>query len=273
MGQCPSSFDPYQGACIRKCPQDAQFLLTLDNNQPRCSYKGDPKKYIDLYPVPSILLEPGNPMPTLAALERTDPERYNAFKTESDRVDRMFTSLMADIDKQTKIDTAFKDLQTAENTRDTSPEAYTRARVAYYSMIKGPEWAETEKERITKAEVEPELDRYRGAIKSLQEKQSTLQKTKDVVQSVKSGVLSLKDDFQYTTKTFKAQIDNLKNQINLERRDREKPAGEGTGFFKWIDLILNVLIVAGLIYAGLVVWQKYSVEKDTNMIRLRLSPT
>ena len=255
MGECPVGFVPYQGACVRQCPQN-QFSFMTDNGQPRCVLKGDTAKAVTLVPVSSLLQQQGQPLQTLETLRQSDPSRYAMFKTESDRVDGELAVILSQIDKQKQTEDAFRQLQQAENVRDQSPEAYERARVNYYSLIQGPEWIEQEKERIAKVDVEPMLSRYRTTRDALQSRQENQQRTQDIMNSVKEGVLTLKDDFQYTTNLFKDQIETLKSQINIERRGREKPVSESTDFYKWVDALLNMLIIAGLLYAVFVFWRK-----------------
>ena len=255
MGQCPSTFAPYQGACVRQCPE-SQFTFLTSNNQPRCVSTTDSTKQVNLKPVTTILLENGKPLPSLESLQQSDPGRYALYKTESDRVDAEIRVILSEVDKKKQIDDAFKALQQAENVRDKSPEAYGRARVAYYSLTQGPEWVEGEKERVAKVEVEPEISKYRMSFDSLTSRQQNQQRTQDVMKSVQDGVLSLKDDFEYTTNIFKKQIGNLKNEINIERRGREKPVSEAGDFYKWVDALLNLFIIAGLIYAVFVLWKK-----------------
>ena len=255
MGECPSVFVPYQGACVRKCPT-ANFEFLMDNNQPRCVSKVDRTKVVNLIPVSALVQEPGKPLPTMQSLRQSDPSRFAAFKTEEDRAYAEMLVIALEMDKQKQIDDAFKKLQQAENVRDKSPEAYGQARVNYYSMTQGPEWVEGEKERVSKVEVDPEISKYRMSFDSLKSRQQNQQRTQDIMNSVKEGVLTLKDDFKYTTNIFKEQIDNLKNQINMERRGREKPTSEGGDFYKWVDALLNLFIIAGLIYAVFVFWRK-----------------
>lgn len=246
---------PYQGACVRKCPEP-HFAFMSGNNQPRCEYIGDRTKNIPLNSVPAIFQQEGKPLPTMESLKKEDPGRYALFNAETTRVDAALAILMSTIDKQIQIDNAFKELQKAENIRDKSPEAYGTARVAYYSLVKGPEWIGEEKKRLLAAEVEPEVVRYRQSYLDIDGRKKIQMQTRDVMESVKSGVLSLKDDFRYTTKTFKDQIDTLKSQINIERRGREKPIDGDYDFFKWIDVFLNLLIVVGLLYVAVIVWRK-----------------
>ena len=254
MGQCPSGFIPYNGACVSKCPRDFQFLS--ENNQPRCAYRGDTTKSVPLTPVPAVIPEPGKPLPTLRELETKDPERYAQFSGEKERVNGEVAILMKTIDKQVQADNAFKALQQAEDARDQAPEAYQMARTAYYTLTKGSGWIDEEKKRIAAAEVDPELARYRTNYKDATDRKTAQQRTQDVMRSVKDGVLSIKDDVQYTTKTFQDQIGKLKNQINIERRGREKTEDDQTPFYSWVDMVLNILIVGGLIVAGYVIWRR-----------------
>lgn len=255
MGECPVKFVPYQGACVRECPTN-QFNFVMDNNQPRCVSKVDSSKKVNLTPVSAVIQDKGQPLPTLQGIRRTDPGRYSLLKNESDRVDAEINVILSELDKNARVSDAFRRLQQAENIRDESPEAYQQARTNYYTLLQGPTWIEGEKERVARVEVDPLVTQYESSYNSLTSRQQQQQRTQDIMNSVKDGVLTLKDDFQYTTNVFKEQIDNLKNQINIERRDRAKPEQEGVGFFKWIDLVLNIIIVGGLLYAVFVFWQK-----------------
>lgn len=255
MGECPTGFVPYQGACVRQCPQN-QFSFMTDNGQPRCVFKSDSSKVVTLTPVSALAPQPGKPLPTMESLRQSDPSRYAMFKTESDRVDAELAVILSQIDKQKQTEDAFRQLQQAENVRDKSPEAYERARVSYYSLTQGPEWVEQEKARIAKVDVEPVLSQYRTTHEAIKSRQENQQRTQDIMKSVKEGVLTLKDDFKYTTNLFKDQIENLKSQINIERRGREKPVSEATDFYKWVDALLNLFIIAGLLYAVFVFWRK-----------------
>jgi hypothetical protein len=255
MGECPTNFVPYQGACVRQCPTN-MFSFVMDNNQPRCVLNSDNSKRVNLTPVSAVPSVAGQPVPTLESLRQSDPSRYALFKTESDRVDTELDIIQSQLNLQTERENAFRRLQDAENIRDQSPEAYQQARVTYYSMFEGPEWIEKEKERVAKVEVDPVINQYRTSYETIVARQQNQQRTQDIMNSVKEGVLTLKDDFQYTTKIFKDQIDNLKNQINIERRGREKPQTDATEFYKWLDALLNLFIVGGLLYAVFVFWRK-----------------
>lgn len=271
MGECPVGFVPYQGACVRECPQN-QFSFVTDNNQPRCVFKSEPSKSVTLVPVTAVFQERGKPLPTLETLRSSDPSRYALFKNEADRVEGELAVILSQIDKNKQLEDAFRSLQQAENVRDQSPEAYEKARIGYYSLKNGPEWIEQEKERIAKVDVEPEISQYRTNYNAIQSRQQNQQRTQDIMKSVREGVLTLKDDFKYTTGVFKEQIENLKNQINIERRGREKPDTDTTEFYKWVDALLNLFILAGLIYAVFLFWRKLGGSPQPTYAPIAVTP-
>lgn len=255
MAQCIDGFIPYNGACVKSCPAGFQFLS--EGNQPRCAYKSDNSKSVPLTPVPSIPVEAGRALPTLDQIRSRDPARYTQLMAETDRVNGEIAILMKTVDKKTQIDNAFKTLQRAEDARDEAPEAYQTARTAYYTLTKGPSWVDEETKRIVSAEIDPEINRYRSTYTDAVKRKDAQQHTQDAMVWVKDGVLSLKDDIQYTTKTFQNQISQLKNQINIERRGREHEDTDNP-FYAWIDAVLNLLIVVGLLIAGYMIWRKVS---------------
>jgi hypothetical protein len=269
MAQCPVSFVPYQGACIRECPEARSFYLSIENGQPRCIYTGDRAVQVRLNPVSGINIGDTEELPTLEELREMRPSAYTRFKRESDRADAALTIEFRKVDRTSQLDTAFRSLQDAEGVRDESPEAYQMARIAYYTLAKGAGWLDEERQRVLASEIDPEVNNYRKSYEEVTGRREAQQRTQDVMRAVKDGVLSMKDDVQYTTKAFQDQIETLKNQINIERRGREKPSSDG-GFFAWIDTILNLLIVISLIFVGLTLWRKMSPVPGPEPISLRL---
>lgn len=269
MAECPVSFVPYQGACIRDCPESRSFSLNTGNGQPRCVYDGDRTVQVNLNPVSGVRLPDTQDLPTLDELRTMKPLAYNRFKRESDRVDAALTIEFQKIDRTSQVTNAFRTLQDAEGVRDTSPDAYQMARIAYYTLTDGAGWINEERQRVLAAEIDPEVESYRKSYKDVTGRREAQQRTQDIMRAVKDGVLSMKDDVQYTTKTFQDQIEVLKNQINIERRGREKPSDNG--FFTWVDTILNLLIVIALIFAGLTIWRKMGPSGAPDLSAMRLA--
>jgi hypothetical protein len=232
------------------CPADKKFVRKGANGEHKCVYAPDEQYSVDLVTVGAAAFD-GT---TLEQLRAVNPQKYSEFSAEKDRFEKALITVYANIDKQQKIADAFKDLQNAENARDQSPSAYQAARTAYYTLVKGVGWLEEEKQRIAKAEVDPEVQRYKDAVDSVQSRTRDQQKTLDVVNGIKDKVLSLRDDFKYSVNTFGDQIERVKTQIAMENRTREKEDVDRSS--AWINIILNVLLVAVLAYAAYVLVRK-----------------
>lgn len=228
----------------------------MSGSQPQCAYKADPSKTVNLTAiewVPYNWMKPPPPPPTLAQLKTANPTLHAKYTAEQTRMTEQINILLANINTQKKIDDAFRLLQTAENARDSAPLAYQQARTAYYTLLQGDTWKTAEKERIAKAEIDPEIQQFRRTLADVTARKAQQQKTIDVVNGLKDRVLSLKDDFKYSTDTLQRQLGKLKDQIIFDRRKREEQTDES----KWdlLDKGLNYAIVAVLLLA---IWKIYT---------------
>jgi hypothetical protein len=232
------------------CPAERKFNRVGTNGAYKCVYYPDPQISVDLVTVGAVPFD-GT---TLDELRSVNPQKHTEFITEKDRFDKAIAVVYANIDKNKKIEDAFRDLQAAENARDQSPEAYQSARTAYYTLIKGPEWINEERQRVANADVNPEIQKYRDSVSSVNVRNQEQQKTIDVVNGIKDRVLSLRDDFKYSVDTFSEQLEKVKIQINMENRSREK---EQDTTWAWIDVGLNVLLIAVLLYGAYILGRRY----------------
>ena len=256
---CPRGFQLSPGAsgqCVVRCPQDKGYKLQMTQRGPTCVYndRPDPATDVLLNPVPSIRIERGDPIPTMERLRTQSPTFYNQYIEEQERVKGAIEVAYAAIDKKKKIDNAFVKLQKAENARHEAPQAYQGARIEYYMLTQGEKWLEEEKQRIAKAEVDPVAAKFKTEFenKSLLVEQQG--KTIDVVNGLKDRVLSIRDELGYSVNAFRKQIDELRSQILIERKKGEMK--ERTAF-DWLNLILNVLLVIGLLFAAFTIFRKF----------------
>lgn len=253
MYRCPQPFVTADAStCVMPCPADKKFARTGSSGNYVCAYVPDPSKTVSLTTIGAV----ASPGPrevqvfTMEDLRTLDVQRYSEFSAEKTRFEQALLTLDANIDKETKLANAFKDLQAAENARAVSPDAYQTARTAYYTLLNGAKWVEEEKQRVAKAEVEPEYQKYMSALTDYETRMREQQKTIDVVNGIKDKVLSLRDDFKYSVNTFSDQLEKVKIQIAMENRTRDKDASDQTKTATWINLVLNVLLVAVLAYAA-----------------------
>lgn len=258
MGNCPSGFqvNPAQGmTCVVQCPEEQGFETALVDGMPACRYKTDKSVFVKLTTVEGIPPGKDNEPITMEEIAAKNPQLFNKYKQAKENFDKDFPVALSKVDKQRRIDDAFKDLQAAENVRDQSPQAYQDARLRYYTLVNGDAWVDQEKTRITNAEVMPKIAQYMSSYEDMNTRIAQQQQTLDVVNNVSDKVLSMKDEFAYATNTFAKQIDELKNQINIERKGRQKDNQS------WMDFLLNILIVVAGIVAIVVLARKMLVGK------------
>lgn len=273
MGQCPSSFANIPGGCVAQCPTDKGFEQRMVNTQPQCVYKADPTRTVSLQPMEYATFswgQPGQPppaAPTLESLRTTQPDKHARYIAEQTRVNEQITILLAAIDKDTKLANAFRELQTAENARDTAPTAYQQARTNYYTLLKGDDWKLEEQERIARSEVDPEIARYRSAYREVNARTYQQQKTLDIINGLKQNVLTIKDDFKYSVDTLQRQLGKLRDQIVYDKRKREIQSKDN--LWDILDRVLNYLIVAVLLFA---IWKLYGVF-SAKASKVALTPT
>jgi hypothetical protein len=243
--KCPQPFRNIGfDRCVVRCPADKKFEIRGTQDGVSCVYRPDEQFKYSLTPLAPTIFRGWS----IDELKRMNPQAATEFTTELDRAEKDLAVVYANIDKQQKINDAFKDLQKAENARDQSPSAYQTARTAYYTLVKGADWINEERQRISNAEVSPEVQKYRDAVKAVNVRTQEQQKTIDVVNGIKDKVLSLKDDFKYSVNTFSDQLEKVKIQLNMENRSRmkEQPTEQSSS---WLDIGLNIGLVLALLYA------------------------
>ncbi len=266
--KCPAPFVSADAlACVMPCPEEKKFVREGTSGSYKCVYTPDRQVSVNLVTVGATSFNGTS----LSELQTMNPGKAREFTSEKDRFERDLAVAYGNIDKSQKIADAFRDLQAAENARDQSPEAYQVARTAYYTLTKGQDWVNQERERVARAEVEPELQRYRDSVNALSSQTAEQRKVLDVVNGVKDKVLSLKDDFQYSVNTFQGQIAKLNDQIALDTRKRiaepEAPA------WSWVDSVLNILLAAVLIYAAYALYRKVTKRSPGTAVAITTNPS
>ena len=259
--KCPTPFETSGNmTCVMPCEVDKGFERRNENGMLKCVYKPDPNYSVVL----STLGAPFFKGSTLAELKTEDAKIHADFVKEQDRVNNDFAVVYASIEKKKKLNDAFIALQAAENARDTAPDAYRTARTLYYTLLKGEDWKNEERERVSKAEVDPIIVEYKKNRDSALTKYNDQRKTVEVVTGLKDKVLSLKDEFKYSVDTFTHQLDKVQTAINMERRGRDTETKVDP--WSWFDLFLNGAIVIGLLYAMSILYSKIFRRPATTLL-------
>ena len=245
---CPEGFqhNPLNPTgCVKECPRTNGFRSSTRLGVAVCEYTARPSLFFYLRAVPTVRISASIPAPTVAQLQQSySPSIYREYAAAVEEYTQNFAIAMATLTREAQISDAFRALQTAEGVRDTAPQAYQDARTRYYTLLNGESWVEEEKARIGRAEADPLVARYRSTIENVEVQRTAQQQTMEVMRNVRDKVLSMKDDFQYSVNTFGKQIDSLKNQINIEGKQRKATEHEARS---WIETILNYILTALLV--------------------------
>ena len=259
--KCPTPFESAGNMiCVMPCQVDKGFERRYEMGTAKCVYKSEPAYSLTM----NVLGAPFFKGTTLDELKTEDVKVHADFVKEQDRVNNEFNVLYANIEKKKKLSDAFIALQAAENARDTAPDAYRTARTLYYTLLKGEDWKNEEKERISKAEVDPIIVEYKKNRENALSQYNNQHKTVEVVAGLKDKVLSLKDEFKYSVDTFTHQLDKVQTAINMERRGRDTETKVDP--WSWFDLFLKGAIVLGLLYAASVLYSKIFRRPATTLL-------
>lgn len=251
---CPVGFvSGATGQCVPSCPTSDGLDNRIVNNEPRCVYRQDETKFFALKQSPIVTLNsPLDFAPTVAWLQTNRPALYTAYTDAQSDYNTKRALLLGQISKSQQVSDAFRELQVAENARGTDPQAYQSARNRYYTLTQGDAWAASERQRLLNSEVLPEITPYIQSINFMAERQTQQQGTKTAVDAVKTKLISLKDDFKTTTGTLMKQVNELRNQIEIEKRRAITQQAETSSWF--INMMLIVVSLVVIVMLGRRVW-------------------
>lgn len=248
--------------CVPSCPTDKGLENRIVNGEARCVYRQDETKFFALQTVPIVTLTSAtDAAPTLQWVQTYRPSVASAYTASQSDATTKTATLLATIGRTKQIADAFADLQVAENARDASPQAYQDARIRYYTLTLGDTWIAQERQRLLNAEVLPAVVPYVQTINSITERQAQQAGTKTAVDAVKSKLLTLKDDFQVTTKTLTDQIEKLRTQIEIEKRRGILRQSETSDWFLNLILVALSLVVIYILVRR--IWSKPSASTSS----------
>ena len=231
---CPLEFVMSQGACVVKCP--TMYTLQVVEGVPSCVAKDSNGATITSFGLTSVAPETDDSLSGTSYIN-WGPNFVDAYDTFTQDL----ALANATVGTTTRREQLFNALQAAENARGTpaGEDAYQSARVAYYTLTQGDGWAETERERIAQTKAQPIIDGLVSQYNNLKAKQTEQASTIQVINGLRDKVLTVKDDMAFSVRTFQKQVDNIKNQINIDKKN-QVDATKAT--VSWIEVVLNWMI-------------------------------
>lgn len=246
---CPVEFEygPAGTDCLIQCPSERGFQTTLNGWGAgySCTYSKDPTITFLLKSTPRYESTEG-------PVSYKNLPNARVYQTAIDDYNTNIAIAQGKVNKEEQIAGAFQKLQDAENVRDQSPDAYELARIAYYTLTQGDSWLEKEKQRIANTEAQPIVDQYMDAYTDLVNRTQQQQQTIDAVDGIKDNLISVTDDMRFSVGAFEKQINEIKNQVQIAKRNKTQ---EVQTVSYWFDFILNILLCIAVVVVIYYVWR------------------
>jgi hypothetical protein len=142
-------------------------------------------------------------------------------------------------------------LDTATENQDQDPAGYEKARIAYYTLLNGQGWLNTEKQRIATDEVQPALNKYRTQYNSLKgEKQS-----QSIFTNLSNALIAQEGADTVDNSFLKKQLAIERDRVDVINRMNDLLIGtpespqSGSYIPLIIDIIIGILII-GVLFLG-----------------------
>jgi hypothetical protein len=116
--------------------------------------------------------------------------------------------------RQKQLDGLKTALDTATDNKDTNPEAYEQARIAYYTLLNGQTWLVGEKDRIAEEEIAPVITNYSNQFKELKDKK----KQQTIFVNLSSALTAQQKEDENEVKFLNTQVGKYINDTDLLNR-------------------------------------------------------
>jgi len=139
-------------------------------------------------------------------------------------------------------------LKSAMDQEEEGTETYEKARIAYYTLLNGQGWLNTEKQRIATEVVEPVLKEYTTNYDALKS-----EKKSQAIFTNLSNMLTSQEDADQSTNVFlKKEMTSEKDRADVLNRLNELNAGTPapTSYIPMLVDIFIALLAIGVLYFG-----------------------
>ena len=148
-------------------------------------------------------------------------------------------------------------LDAATDTQDEDPAGYEKARIAYYTLLNGQGWLNTEKQRIAREEVEPIVNSYNTKFNSLKDEQKS-----------QSIFANLADNLKAQANSDQADNNFLNKQLNKEK-DKADVLDRLSSFSvhsqpNYLPIIVDIII--GLLMLGAIYFAFTKLDKVKSLL-------
>jgi hypothetical protein len=145
-----------------------------------------------------------------------------------------------DCQRKNELDRLSSAMVNALSSKNSDPEKYERAKVAYMTYKNGEEWAATDREKKANESVQPILDSFQkrfDTIKSILIRNSALQQAK---QDIMNSQVGDEDEIRFVH----SEIEKEKDRASVSQRLKELGGNPNNSWFPlFIELVIGLLIL------------------------------
>lgn len=149
-------------------------------------------------------------------------------------------------------------LVTATNNKGSEPEAYDRARTAYYTAKEGQTWAQVDQEKKAEQAVQPILDSYEKRFNQM--KNNLIYNS--AVDQAKKDLSSTQIGDEAELRFLHSQIEAERNQAGAQQRLNELASNPWTDVYSWLPTFLDLLLGLTGLY---IIYQLFVAGKFTKL--------
>jgi len=145
--------------------------------------------------------------------------------------------------------------------KDTDPVGYEKARIAYYTLLNGQGWLNTEKQRIAKEEVEPIVSSYNTKYAALKGEQQSQSAFVSLANNLKAQQASGLEENAFLQK----QLNKDKDRVDVLNRLSSFSTPAVSYIPILVDIVIGILMLV-VLYLGFTKFSSFtaiSVSTDS----------
>jgi hypothetical protein len=167
-----------------------------------------------------------------------------------------------DCQKQKQLALLKSALDTATDNQDQDPEGYEQARIAYYTLLNGQGWLNTEKQRIATQEVQPVVSSYNTKYNALKGEKQAQSIFVNLANNLKAQESSDKESNAFLKKELVSEKDKADVLSRLNQLNFGTPYTDSSSI-QYISIFIDLIIVFLIVIAVYIGYSKFMVPKKS----------
>lgn len=167
----------------------------------------------------------------------------------------------ANCQRQKKLDGLKAALDAKIATRDTDPEGYEQARIAYMTELNGQGWLATEKQNIAKNEIEPVLSSYQNRYQTLKNDTKNQGVFVNLMNMLKSDEKGDEEDLRVLTRKERAEADRAHTLNRMSELNASSAPTQS-----YLPILVDIALVLLAIFIAYTAYKKFTTSSEPTVM-------